>query len=84
MGENVNSMTPQFTLLDKLWNDTLSVQRKCPTLARQHWVFGKAWRLEIKCRKKLPAKGWKWRNRTMELGQGQREPGSGGKVTDIC
>lgn len=28
MGQNVNSMTPQFTLLDKLWYWDLSIQWK--------------------------------------------------------
>lgn len=28
MGQNVNSVTPQFTLLDKLWCKDLSVQWK--------------------------------------------------------
>lgn len=56
MEENVNSMSPQFTLLDQLWDNDLSIQWNCPTTASQQGL-GKTWRLELESRKTLPAKG---------------------------
>lgn len=38
MEENVNSMSPQFTLLDQLWDNGLSIQWNCPSTASEQRV----------------------------------------------
>lgn len=39
MGQNVNSMSPQFTLLDQLWYKDLFIQGKHHTVASQQVVW---------------------------------------------
>ena len=50
MGQNINSMSPQFTLLDQLWYKDLFIQGNTILWPVNKW-FGNAWRLES--RKKL-------------------------------
>lgn len=39
MGQNVNSMTPQFTLPDKLWDDYFFIRWKRRTKGSQRLVW---------------------------------------------
>lgn len=56
MGENVNSMSPQFTLLDELWDNDLSFSGTALQQPANNGL-GKTWRLGLESKKTLPAKG---------------------------
>ena len=81
-------MTPQFTLLDKLWYKDLSIHSGSTILWPVNKWFGKAWRLELESRTKLSPKGlilsgnWSPVNGgtgRWDCGQDRKSPGVAGK-----